>query len=154
MVRSIDDMSLSELQAYHKEVEAAIKGYEKKKRTEAMAALRATAKEHGFVLEELIGGKPATKAMHEVLRRLGHPMVNKRADWRIQRQFFISKVPICTAVMLNPIHTRRELDADRSRPGWFPSHPGDSHCNHPRSGPIPTPNFAPRPSQVGRRRWR
>lgn len=73
MVKSIDDMSLSELQAYHKEVEAAIKGYEKKKRTEAMAALRATAKEHGFVLEELIGGKPATKAAPKGIAKYANP---------------------------------------------------------------------------------
>lgn len=62
MAKDIDSMSLSELQAYQKEVEAAIKGYEKKRRADALAAVRAVAKEHGFSLEELMGAKAATKA--------------------------------------------------------------------------------------------
>ena len=73
MVKSIDNMSLTELQAYHKEVEAAIKGYEKKKLTEALAAVRATAKEHGFTLEDLIGGKAAGKATAKGVAKYANP---------------------------------------------------------------------------------
>ena len=51
MAKNIDNMSLSELQVYQKEVEAAIKGYEKKRRSDALAAVRAVAKEHGFTVE-------------------------------------------------------------------------------------------------------
>ena len=73
MVKSIDDMSLSELQAYHKEVEAAIKGYEKKRRADAMAALRSVAKEHGFTLEELMGTKPVAKAAGKGVAKYANP---------------------------------------------------------------------------------
>jgi DNA-binding protein H-NS len=66
-------MSLSELQAYQKEVEAAIKGYEKKRRTDALAAVRAVAKEHGFSLEELMGAKPATKAGPKGVAKYANP---------------------------------------------------------------------------------
>ena len=73
MAKNIDSMSLAELQAYQKEVEAAIKGYEKKRRTDALAAVRAVAKEHGFSLEELMGAKPAGKAAAKGVARYANP---------------------------------------------------------------------------------
>lgn len=73
MTKSIDNMSLAELQAYHKEVEAAIKGYEKKKRADALAAVRATAKEHGFTLEELMSGKAAGKPASKGVAKYANP---------------------------------------------------------------------------------
>lgn len=73
MAKNIDTMSLSELQAYQKEVEAAIKGYEKKRRTDALAAVRAVAKEHGFTLEELMGAKPAGKTGPKGVAKYANP---------------------------------------------------------------------------------
>ncbi|MEY3004198.1 MAG: Trans-acting regulatory protein hvrA [Pseudomonadota bacterium] len=73
MAKNIDTMSLAELQAYQKEVEAAIKGYEKKRRAEALAAARAAAKEHGFSLEELMGAKPAAKATAKGAAKYANP---------------------------------------------------------------------------------
>lgn len=73
MAKNIDSMSLAELQAYQKEVEAAIKGYEKKRRTDALAAVRAVAKEHGFSLEELMGAKPAGKATAKGVAKYANP---------------------------------------------------------------------------------
>lgn len=74
MAKNIDTMSLAELHAYQKEVEAAIKGYEKKRRADALAAARAAAKEHGFTLEELMGGKPvAAKAGPKGVAKYANP---------------------------------------------------------------------------------
>ncbi|NKX43336.1 H-NS family nucleoid-associated regulatory protein [Roseicyclus persicicus] len=62
MTKELGKMSLEELQAHQRDVEAAIKGYEKKRRADALAAAREAAKAHGFVLEDLVGGKPAAKS--------------------------------------------------------------------------------------------
>jgi len=73
MAKDIEKMSLEELQAYHKEVEAAIRGYEKKRKTEALAAVRETARAHGFTLEELIGGKAPGKATVKGVAKYANP---------------------------------------------------------------------------------
>lgn len=59
MAKTLDKMNLQELQAHQREVDTAIKGFEKKRRADAVAELRAVAKKHGFSLEELTGGKAA-----------------------------------------------------------------------------------------------
>ena len=73
MAKAIENMNLDELQAYQKEVEAAIKGYEKKRRAEALAAVRATAKEYGFTLEELTGGKATAKSGTKGVAKYANP---------------------------------------------------------------------------------
>ncbi|MEE4211361.1 MAG: H-NS histone family protein, partial [Parvularcula sp.] len=55
-------MSLDELKALHKDVEKAITTFEERKRLEALAAVEAKAKEMGFNLGELTGGKSKGKA--------------------------------------------------------------------------------------------
>ncbi|MEJ6393715.1 H-NS histone family protein [Gymnodinialimonas sp. 2305UL16-5] len=57
MAKAIEKMSLEELQAHQKQVDAAIKGYEKKRRSEALAELKSVAKKYGFSLDDLTGGK-------------------------------------------------------------------------------------------------
>lgn len=57
MAKALEKMSLQELKAHQREVETALKGYEKKRRADAVAELRTVAKKHGFTLEELTGGK-------------------------------------------------------------------------------------------------
>lgn len=63
MAKSVEKMSLEELKAHQKEVEAAIVSFAKKQRAEAMAEMRAVGKKYGMTPEELFGGKtaPATK---------------------------------------------------------------------------------------------
>ena len=73
MASSIETMNLEELQAYQKEVEAAIKGYEKKRRAEALAAVREAARQHGYSVEELIGGKPAAKTTAKGVAKYANP---------------------------------------------------------------------------------
>jgi DNA-binding protein H-NS len=55
-------MSLDELKTLHKDVEKAIRTFEERKRLEALVALEAKAKEMGFSLSELTGGKSKGKA--------------------------------------------------------------------------------------------
>lgn len=62
MANALEQMSLEELQAHQREVEATIKGYEKKRRSECLAELKAVAKKHGFSLEDFTGGKSAAKS--------------------------------------------------------------------------------------------
>jgi DNA-binding protein H-NS len=66
-------MSLEELQAHQREVEAAIKGYEKKRRADALAAVRETARAHGYTLEELMGAKPAAKVATKGTAKYANP---------------------------------------------------------------------------------
>lgn len=73
MADAIDKMTLEELQAHQKEVEAAIKGYEKKRKAEALAAVRETARAHGFTLEELMGGKSPAKATTKGVAKYANP---------------------------------------------------------------------------------
>jgi len=66
---NLDILSLDELKQLEKNVGKAIKGYEQRKRKEALIALEATAKEMGFSLSELTsaaGGKSinAPKYVH------------------------------------------------------------------------------------------
>ena len=53
-------MTLAELQTLQKEVQSAIKNFEKKKRAEARAAIEAVAKEHGLSLNEILGSSAKT----------------------------------------------------------------------------------------------
>lgn len=73
MAKNIEKMTLEELEAHRKEVEAAIKGYEKKRKADALSAVRETAKQHGFTLEELLGAKPATKSASKGAPKYANP---------------------------------------------------------------------------------
>jgi len=53
----LEKMSLEELKQLQKDVDKAIKGFEERKRAEAQARLDAVAKEMGFSLNDLMGGK-------------------------------------------------------------------------------------------------
>jgi DNA-binding protein H-NS len=73
MAKAIEKMSLEELENHRKEVEAAIRDYEKKRKAEALTAVRATAKEHGFSLEELLGTKPPQKSGSKGVPKYANP---------------------------------------------------------------------------------
>ena len=73
MAKAIEKMTLEELQATQKEVEAAIKGYEKKRKAEALAAAREAARAHGFSLEELMGGKGPAKSTTKGVAKYANP---------------------------------------------------------------------------------
>jgi DNA-binding protein H-NS len=80
MAKALEKMSLEELQAHKKEVEVALQDHEKKRKTEALAAVRATAKEHGFTLDELVGGKPAAKSGTKGAPKYANP-ANPAQTW-------------------------------------------------------------------------
>ena len=61
MSQDLDQLSLEELRNLRKDVDAAIKGFEKRKKKEALVAAQKAAQEHGFSLDEILGGKSATK---------------------------------------------------------------------------------------------
>jgi DNA-binding protein H-NS len=73
MAKMIEEMTLDELQAHQKEVDAAIRDYEKKRKVEALAAVRETAKQYGFTLEELLGGKSPAKATTKGIAKYANP---------------------------------------------------------------------------------
>ena len=54
-------LSLADLKSLQKEVTKAIATFEDRRRQEALAAMEAAAREHGFALAELIDGAPAKK---------------------------------------------------------------------------------------------
>lgn len=53
-----DNLDLKELRDLQAKVERAINSYEDRKRREAMAAVEQAAREHGYNLTDLTGGKP------------------------------------------------------------------------------------------------
>ena len=74
---NLEEMSLEELKQLEKDVAKAIKGFEARKRKEALAALEATAGEHGFALSELVGG---TKTKFKASPKYRHPE-NAELTW-------------------------------------------------------------------------
>ena len=70
----LEKLSLEELTELEKNVRAAIAGFEKRKRNEAMAAAEAAAREHGFALAELFAGeKPTTVRKQPLPPKYRHP---------------------------------------------------------------------------------
>ena len=56
-------MSLEDLKALQKDVDAAIKGFEKRKKKEALVAAQRAAQEHGFSLDEILSEKSGSKGL-------------------------------------------------------------------------------------------
>lgn len=54
-------LSLAELKSLQKDVAKAIASFEDRRREKALAAMEATAREHGFALNQLISDAPAKK---------------------------------------------------------------------------------------------
>lgn len=73
MATSLESMSLEELQAHQREVEATIKGYEKKRKADCLAELKAVAKKHGFSLDEILGGKTSSKSGPKGVAKYANP---------------------------------------------------------------------------------
>lgn len=77
--KSMDKMSLEELKALKKEVEAAIDSFQERKRAEALKAMEAVAKEHGLSIEEVLGvGKKRKKT--KVVQKYRNPK-NSAQTW-------------------------------------------------------------------------
>lgn len=79
---SIDlvSLSLAELKTLHKNVTKAIAEFTGRKKTEAMIALEARAKELGFSLGELTGGKKTRKSSGPAGAKYRHPE-NPEMTW-------------------------------------------------------------------------
>lgn len=73
MAKSIEKMSLEELKAHQKEVEAAVRDFAKKNRSDALKAAREAVKPFGVTLEELMGGKVAKAGGPKGAPKYAHP---------------------------------------------------------------------------------
>ena len=80
MANALEAMSLEELQAHQRDVEMTIKGYEKKRRSDCLAELKAVAKKHGFALDDFTGGKTASKSGHKGVAKYANP-ANESQTW-------------------------------------------------------------------------
>lgn len=80
MAKALEKMSLEELQAHQRDVEATIKGYEKKRKSECLAELKAVAKKHGFSLDDFTGGKAASKSGPKGVAKYANP-ADKSQTW-------------------------------------------------------------------------
>ena len=76
----LDSLSLAELKTLQKDVTKAIAELSSRKRTEAMQALEAHAKELGFSLAELTGAKKTRKSSGPVGAKYRHPE-NAEVTW-------------------------------------------------------------------------
>jgi DNA-binding protein H-NS len=61
MAPDLENMTLDELRTLRKDVDHAIKSFEKRKKKEALVAAQKAAQEHGFSLDEILDGKSGTK---------------------------------------------------------------------------------------------
>jgi DNA-binding protein H-NS len=77
---NLNDLSLSELKSLQKDVAKAIAEFSDRKKTEAMAALEAHAKELGFSLAELTGAKKTRKTSGPAGAKYRHPE-NPEVTW-------------------------------------------------------------------------
>lgn len=79
MAIKLDKLSLEELKSLQKDVAAAIASFEKRRKADALEAVMAAAKSHGFALDELVGGKVA-KARKPAKPKYAHPE-NSSVTW-------------------------------------------------------------------------
>jgi DNA-binding protein H-NS len=77
---NLNDMSLSELKSLQKDLTKAIAEFSDRKKTQAIAALEAHAKEFGFSLAELTGLKKARKSSGPGGAKYRHPE-NPEVTW-------------------------------------------------------------------------
>jgi DNA-binding protein H-NS len=77
---NLDTLSLTELKSLQKDVTKAIAEFSDRKKTEAMQALEAHAKELGFSLAELTGGKKMRKSSGPAGAKYRHPE-NAEVTW-------------------------------------------------------------------------
>jgi len=77
---NLNDLSLAELKLLQKDVAKAIAEFSDRRKTEAIAALEAHAKELGFSLAELTGAKKTRKTSGPVGAKYRHPE-NPKVTW-------------------------------------------------------------------------
>jgi DNA-binding protein H-NS len=63
MAINLEKLSLDELKDLQKDVELAIRGFEKRRKKEALVAAQKAAQEHGFSLDEILSEKSGSKGM-------------------------------------------------------------------------------------------
>lgn len=110
---NLDEMNLDELRSLKRDVEKAIASFEERRRAEAMAAVEATAREHGLSLSDLMGKRkgrrPATVVASEAKYRnpeqtwsgrgcrpawIGDRDLSELAVWPLNRQSRSALIPI------------------------------------------------------------
>lgn len=57
----LSKMSMDDLRSLAKDVEVAIRDFQKRKRSEAMKEIQAVAKKHGLSVDDIVGGKGKAK---------------------------------------------------------------------------------------------
>lgn len=77
---NLDEMSLSDLKKLQDEVAIAIFNYEKRKKQEALAAVKELAKDKGFALDDLLDVKKASKSPSKSAPKYRHPE-NAEITW-------------------------------------------------------------------------
>ncbi|MDO5642626.1 MAG: H-NS histone family protein [Paracoccus sp. (in: a-proteobacteria)] len=77
---NLDNMSLKELRDLRGKVDRAISSFEERKRREAIAALEEAAREHGFSLNELTGGKTTRRSVGAAAPKYANP-ADKSQTW-------------------------------------------------------------------------
>jgi len=63
MAIDLEKLTLEELKELNKQVELAIRGFEKRRKKEALHAAQKAAQEHGFSLDEILNEKSGSKGL-------------------------------------------------------------------------------------------
>lgn len=77
---TLESMSLEELQAHQRAVEATIKGFEKKRKAECLAEMKAVAQKYGFSFDDFTGSKSVSKSGSKGVAKYANP-ADKSQTW-------------------------------------------------------------------------
>ncbi|MDO5657279.1 MAG: H-NS histone family protein [Paracoccus sp. (in: a-proteobacteria)] len=70
---NLENLSLKELRALRNRIDQAIESFEDRRRRDAMAAAEQVAREHGFSLADLTGGKATRKSGAKAAAKYANP---------------------------------------------------------------------------------
>ncbi len=79
-MNDLDNLTLRELHELRAKVDRAISSFEERKRREALSAVEAAAREHGFSLNELTGAKLPSRRGGKVAPKYANPQ-NAEQTW-------------------------------------------------------------------------
>lgn len=79
-MNDLDNLTLKELHELRNKVDRAISSFEERKRREAIAAVEAAAREHGFSLNDLTGAKVSGRRGGKVAPKYANPQ-NAEQTW-------------------------------------------------------------------------
>ena len=92
----LSNLGLAALKSLQRDVAKAIASFEDRRRAEALAAMEAAAKDHGFTLSELLGAAATQKKRMPARAKYAHPE-NASVTWtgRGRKPLWVAEILSC-----------------------------------------------------------